>query len=129
MDSVERVKRICKERKIPISRLEKDLGFSNGYIGQLRKGTFPMDRALAIAEYLDLSLEYLLTGETKNAPSEESAEKESTSPIEDEMLSKFKALYMQLSPELRPVANTYLQKLLMIQELQVDMNPSEIGKD
>lgn len=38
MNSVERVKAICKERKIPISRLEKDLGFANGYIGQLRKG-------------------------------------------------------------------------------------------
>ena len=29
MNSVERVKKTCKERKIPISRLEKDLGFSN----------------------------------------------------------------------------------------------------
>ena len=44
MTSVERVKAICKERKIAISRLEKDLGFSNGYIGQLRKGVFPDDR-------------------------------------------------------------------------------------
>lgn len=44
MNSVERVKQLCKERKIPISRLEKDLGFANGYIGQLRKGTFPDDR-------------------------------------------------------------------------------------
>ena len=38
MNSVEKVKAICKERKIAISKLEKDLGFSNGYIGQLRKG-------------------------------------------------------------------------------------------
>nr|DAM38583.1 MAG TPA: RNA binding domain protein [Caudoviricetes sp.] len=29
MNCVERVKQICKERKVPISRLEKDLGFSN----------------------------------------------------------------------------------------------------
>ena len=32
MNSVERVKAICKERKIPISRLEKECGFSNGYL-------------------------------------------------------------------------------------------------
>ena len=38
MNSVERVKEICKKNKIPISRLEKDLGYSNGYISQLRKG-------------------------------------------------------------------------------------------
>lgn len=62
MNSVERVKTICKERRIPISRLEKDLGFSNGYIGQLKKGTFPDDRLLLISEYLDLSVEYLQTG-------------------------------------------------------------------
>ena len=44
MNSVDRVKKICKDRKIPISRLERDLGFSNGYISQLRKGVFPEDR-------------------------------------------------------------------------------------
>lgn len=37
MNSVERVKAICKERKIPISKMERDLGYANGYIGQLKK--------------------------------------------------------------------------------------------
>ena len=35
MNSVDRVKELCKEYKIPVSRLEKELGFSNGYISQL----------------------------------------------------------------------------------------------
>lgn len=65
MNSVERVKAICKERKIPISKLENDLTFSNGYIGQLRKGIFPADRLVKIANYLDVSVDYLLTGEEK----------------------------------------------------------------
>lgn len=30
MNSVERVKNLCKERGIPVSRLEKELGFANG---------------------------------------------------------------------------------------------------
>ena len=68
MNSVERVKNICKERKIPISKLEKDLGFSNGYIAQLRKGSFPADRLSLIAEYFDVSTEYLLRGENRKAP-------------------------------------------------------------
>lgn len=67
-NSVERVKAICKERKIPISRLESDLGFSNGYIGQLKKGVFPSDRLSKIAEYLDVTMDYLLTGQEKTAP-------------------------------------------------------------
>ena len=62
MNAVERVKAICKERKIPISKLESDCGFANGYIGQLRKGGFPDDRILKIAEYLNVSVDYLMTG-------------------------------------------------------------------
>lgn len=62
MNSVERVKALCKERRIPISKLEKDLGYANGYIGQLRKGVFPADRFSEIAKYLSVSEEYLLTG-------------------------------------------------------------------
>lgn len=65
MNSVERVKTICKERKIPISKLEKDLGYANGYIGQLRKGVFPDDRLADIAKYLSVSVEYLMTGNEK----------------------------------------------------------------
>ena len=60
MNSVERVKALCKERRIPISRLEKDLGFANGYIGQLRKGTFPDDRLVKIAEYLNVSTSFIM---------------------------------------------------------------------
>lgn len=68
MNSVERVKSICKEKKIPISKLERDLGYSNGYIGQLRKGVFPTDRLVDIANYLNVSTDYLLTGEEKEKP-------------------------------------------------------------
>ena len=72
MNSVERVRTICSERKIPISRLERDLGFSNGYIGQLRKGVFPADRLAMIANYLGVTTNYLLTGEeSKKAPTPE----------------------------------------------------------
>lgn len=63
MTSVERVKAICKERRIAISRLEKDLGFSNGYIGQLRKGVLPDDRLMMIADYLNVTTQFLMTGE------------------------------------------------------------------
>lgn len=65
MNSVERVRAICKERKIAISKLEKDLGFSNGYIGQLRKGVFPADRLAAIANYLSVTPDYLMHGEER----------------------------------------------------------------
>lgn len=69
MSTVDKVKRICKNRKIPISRLEKDLGFSNGYINQLRKGTFPSDRLALISKYLDVPISELL-GDNINSPND-----------------------------------------------------------
>lgn len=65
MNTVERVKAICKERKIPISKLERECGFANGYIGQLKKGTLPENRAQIIADYLGVSIEYLISGEDR----------------------------------------------------------------
>ena len=59
MNSVDKVKKICKERKIPISKLERELGFSNGYISQLKKGVFPSDRLILIANYLQVLLNFL----------------------------------------------------------------------
>lgn len=68
MNTVERIKKVCKERKIPISKLEKDCGFANGYIGQLRKGTVPDDRLRIISDYLGITADELSTGEKPEIP-------------------------------------------------------------
>ena len=70
MNSVEMIKSVCKERKIPVSRLEKELGFGNGYISQLKKGTMPYERLIQVANYLNVSAEFL-TGENENKPTNE----------------------------------------------------------
>jgi len=61
MTSRDRVIAICKERNLPISRLEADCGFSNGYIRSIKRG-LPADRLFKIAEYLGVSPAYLNTG-------------------------------------------------------------------
>ena len=73
MNTVERIKSICKERKIAISTLEKECGFSNGYIGQLKKGSMPDDRLRKVAEFLGFSVEYLMTGEEFDSYSDDNA--------------------------------------------------------
>jgi transcriptional regulator with XRE-family HTH domain len=78
MNSVERTKEICKIKRIPISRLEKDLGFANGYIGQLKKGTMPADRLAKIADYLGVSQTYLLYGEKEKPTSNDADELDKT---------------------------------------------------
>ena len=63
MNTVDRIKDLCKRKNIPLYKLERECGFSNGYIGGLRKGTVPNDRLLIIAEYLGVSASFLSTGE------------------------------------------------------------------
>lgn len=63
MNTVERIKALCKEKRIAVSRLEKECGFANGYIGQLKKGVLPDDRLRIVAEYLHVSPLFLSTGE------------------------------------------------------------------
>jgi transcriptional regulator with XRE-family HTH domain len=60
--SVEFVRAICKEQGITVCQLEKDCGFSNGYLNPKKLSKLPYDRALKIAEYLDISVEMVLTG-------------------------------------------------------------------
>lgn len=64
MNTVDRVKELCRVNNIPLYKLERELGFANGYIGQLKKGSFPSDRLPKVADYFGVSVEYLLTGET-----------------------------------------------------------------
>lgn len=59
MNFSEKIRFLCKEKGIRVSRLEKDLGFGNGYILTL-KDKMPTDRAVKIAEYLDLPSDYFL---------------------------------------------------------------------
>ena len=70
-NSVQYVRDICKQRGIPVSQLEKDCAFSNGYLNPKKMTKLPYDRAQIIAEYLCISVEMILTGfETEKAPTE-----------------------------------------------------------
>lgn len=61
----EKINRLCKENNIPVSQLEKALGFSNGFINQERKTAFPSDRLYKIAKYFGVDVGSLLTDESE----------------------------------------------------------------
>ena len=65
MTPVDRIRRLCEEHGIAISRLEKELGFSNGYFRNLKKGGIPIERLEKIAEYFHVSTDYLRLGEAE----------------------------------------------------------------
>lgn len=68
-NGIEYIREVCNSRKIPITQLERECGFSNGYLNPKKLQKLPYDRAKKISEYLGVSLEYILNGpETEKAP-------------------------------------------------------------
>ncbi len=61
-NGVEYVRKICKNKNIPISKLEKDCGFSNGYLNPKKVSKIPYERATLIAEYLNIDVKDILDG-------------------------------------------------------------------
>lgn len=100
MNTVERVVSICKERKIPISKLETDCGFGNAYIKRLRKGSLPDDRLRIVANYLNVSVEYLSTGKEEDSFSSENAKLVSMLRA-DKRMNEILLKYFNLSIEKR----------------------------
>lgn len=68
LTGVEYVRSICAQRKIPVSQLEKDCNFSNGYLNPKKLKKIPYDRAVTISKYLGVPLELVLGSETENQP-------------------------------------------------------------
>lgn len=66
MSTVERIKMLCKERGIAISKLEQDLEWGNAYVSGLKKGTIPDDRLYQVSKYLGVSMDFLVTGKEPN---------------------------------------------------------------
>lgn len=62
-NSVQYVRELCQQRKIPISQLEKECGFSNGYLNPKKMAKIPYERARVIADYLGVSISSILNGE------------------------------------------------------------------
>lgn len=59
----ERIKSLCKEHEISMNKLEETLGFGKGYISKLGNTTPNTAKIKLIADYFNVSVDYLMTGE------------------------------------------------------------------
>lgn len=66
MDMKERVQELCKKNSISVSELEKTLGFGNGYISKLGQSTPNTSKIKLIADYFNVSIDYIITGKEKH---------------------------------------------------------------
>ena len=60
---LENIHKLCKENGVSIARLERDLGIGNGTIGAWDKSSPALANAKAVADYFNVTVDYLLTGE------------------------------------------------------------------
>ena len=63
MDIIERIRELCKKNGTSVTKLEKALGYGNGSITKASTKSLKCDRAIAIAKYFNISVEFLMTGE------------------------------------------------------------------
>lgn len=68
----ENVKNAANAKGYSINRLEKELGFARSYIGKFKTITPSIDKIQKIADFLDVSVDSLMTGQ--ESPKEKSSE-------------------------------------------------------
>ena len=66
MGVYEKIKELCEKDGITIAKLERTLGFSNGFVGKTRKSKPSVDKIQKIADYFGVSVEYLT--QTEDSP-------------------------------------------------------------
>ncbi|MFP7288045.1 helix-turn-helix transcriptional regulator [Shouchella clausii] len=60
MGLVERIKLLCDEKKTNFAEVERKIGISNGQIRRWNKSTPGTDKLELVADYFDVSVDYLL---------------------------------------------------------------------
>lgn len=65
---VDIIKRLSNAQGMSITTLEQTVGLGNGTIGKWRKQSPSCDKLKLVADYLSVSIDYLLTGEEKSPP-------------------------------------------------------------
>lgn len=103
MTFYERVETLRKQRNISQGNLEKELGFSNGSISKWKNSSPTPERLKKLADYFNVSVEYLLTGKEKDG-GEEYYLNEETKEIAQEIFENpdLKSLFdmsRKMSPE------------------------------
>ena len=119
MATIDVIRALCAKNNTSIKALEKELGFSNGSLA--KASTIKDDRLQKIAEYFNVSVDYLMTGEEQNGYylNEETA-KLAQEMFEDEDMRSLFDMKRNMPPE-RFKAHMEFMKNLYKQETGEDI--------
>lgn len=110
MTTREIVKKLCKDRGVSLNKLEKQLGFASGYVSKLDKSVPSSANLQKIADYLGVSLDYLMTGNDDRF-SKENIEID-FALLTDKNLREFIEKYQLLSKENRKTLKSNMDFML-----------------
>ncbi|GAB9262222.1 helix-turn-helix transcriptional regulator [Ligilactobacillus animalis] len=71
-----KIKELADKKGVSLAQIERDLNFSNGIISSWKNGRASQDKLAAIADYFDVSTDYLLGRPEKKLSSEEQETKD-----------------------------------------------------
>ena len=66
MELLDRIKMLCKEKGVAQRKMEQDIGISNGASSKWANSSPSIDIIQKLALYFDVSINYLMTGETNS---------------------------------------------------------------
>ncbi len=89
MEIFDIIKKLCDERGIKITALERDLDFSRGSIYKMVTSAPSSDKVKKLADYFDVSTDYLLSRKNKD----------DTTPTYDTLLKIYTRGKSNLTPE------------------------------
>ncbi len=98
MTVLERIKTLCREKKgISITALEQILKYSNGSLAKAKD--IPSSRIKEIADFLGVSIDYLMTGEEPKVDLSVGTAKLVGKLVQDPEMAKALKKYFELSDE------------------------------
>ena len=68
---VDRIRELANRRNMSLPQLETTLGFGNGTISRWKKSSPSADKLKAVADYFNVSVDFLLDGSTQLTPKDE----------------------------------------------------------
>lgn len=92
---VDTIRQLSHARGISITTLEQTVGLGNGTIGKWRKQSPSCDKLKLVADYLSVSIDYLLTGKEKSPSAELSEDEQELLDIFKELPEKQKIMVLE----------------------------------
>lgn len=119
----DRIKELADKQKISLNILEEKLGYSTNYLYSLKKGNPKSDRLQEIADYFDVSTDYLL-GRTENPNLADSQNDPAVDNLTKQAIVLFRKETEGLSDSQKERFNTALEGLMKTarQLIQDDSN-------